>query len=62
MMMQISGSEADAAMLKRTEEAYSQVKSELAQLGAKYLQLQRKDAKRSGLQASTSCVYTELMH
>ncbi len=46
--MQMSGNEADAAMLKRTEEAYSQAKAELAQLGVKYIQLQKKDAERTG--------------
>lgn len=47
MMMQMSGNEADAAMLKRTEEAYSQAKAELTRLGVKYIQIQKKEAERT---------------
>ncbi len=49
MLMQMSGSEADAAMLRRTEESLSQAKAEIAQLAAKYLQLQQKDGRRTGM-------------
>ena len=52
--MQMSGSEADTAMLRRTEENYSQLKAELNQLAAKYLQLQKKDGKVDGTPAPRS--------
>jgi hypothetical protein len=51
MLMQMSGSEADTAMLRRTEENYSQLKAELNPLAAKYLQLQKKDGKVDGTHA-----------
>jgi hypothetical protein len=52
MLMQMSGSEADSAMLRRTEENYSQLKAELNQLATKYLQLQKKDSKIDGQHTS----------
>ncbi len=45
--MQMKGSEADAAMMKRTEEAYSQLKADFAQLAAKYMKLKQKEASRN---------------
>ena len=49
MMMHMSSNEADTAMLKRVEEAYAQALAELNQLAAKYILLQKKDARRTTL-------------
>ncbi len=49
MLMQMGGSEADASMLRRTEEAYSQLKADFAQLAGKYTSLKTKHSTLSGL-------------
>ena len=50
MLTQMKGNEADSAMLKRTEEALSQTKAELSEIARKYIQLQQKETKRTGME------------